>query len=122
MKMKPGVSNTSQSKKIRKGDKVIAVAGNYRGQVGVVKSCSGEKIIVEGLNLCKKHVKKSQQSPQGGIVEFEKPIHVSNLKVCVGDNTPVKLKVRHDDDGKRNLVYKQGDQEVVYRSVKKLSE
>ncbi len=75
-----------RSKKIRKGDKVIAIAGNYRGQFGTVLSCVGERIVVQGLNIRKKHVKKSQQNPHGGIVELEKPIHVSNLKRVHEDN------------------------------------
>ena len=42
----------------------------------------------------KKHVKPSQQNQRGGIIELEKPIHISNLKVCTADDKPVKLKVR----------------------------
>lgn len=110
---------TKKSKKIRKGDKVVAIAGNNRGQIGTVLSCSGTRVLVQGLNLRKKHVKPSEANQRGGIIELEAPIHVSNLKVCVDDNKAVKLKVRSANDGERQLVYNDGDQEVLYRSLKK---
>lgn len=107
------------TKKIRKGDRVVAISGNNRGLTGVVQSRNGDKVIVQGLNVRKKHLKRSQEAPQGRIVEMEKPIHVSNLRVCAEGDVPVKLKVRTNEQGDRQLVYKQDDQEVVYRSVKK---
>lgn len=109
------------NKKIRKGDRVLAIAGNARGQSGTVLSREGERILVQGLNLCKKHVKRSEAHPRGGIIELEKPIHVSNLMVCTADDKPIKLKVKQEKDGTRQLCYKDGDQEVVYRSVKQTS-
>ena len=109
----------SQSKKIRKGDRVVAIAGNSKGLTGLVQSRDGDKVIVQGLNVRKKHIKRTQDAPKGRIVEIEAPIHVSNLKVCVEGDTAAKLKVRTNEEGQRQLVYKQGDQEVVYRSVNK---
>ncbi len=109
----------SKSKKIRKGDKVIAISGNDRGQTGTVLSCSGEKAIVQGLNVRKKHVKPSQENQRGGIIELEKPIHISNLKVCSAEGKPVKLKVRETKNGERELVYRHDGREVLHRSVKK---
>jgi large subunit ribosomal protein L24 len=109
----------SGSKKIRKGDTVVAISGNSRGQTGIVQSCNGDKIIVQGLNMRKKHVKRTQDAPKGRIIEIERPIHLSNLKVCVEGDAGVKLKVRANEQGHRQLVYKKDDQEVVYRSVKK---
>lgn len=107
-----------ESKKIRKGDKVMAIAGNERGQVGQVMKVLGDKALVQGLNVRKKHLKRSQTNPKGGIVELEKPIHISNLRVCTDDNQPVKLKVRFDNKGQRELYYKIDGQEVLYRAVK----
>lgn len=66
----------------------------------------------------KKHVKPSEANRQGGIIELESPIHISNLKAYI-DNKAVKLKVRSTKDGERQLVYNDGDQEVLYRSLKK---
>jgi large subunit ribosomal protein L24 len=106
------------SKKIRKGDKVIAIAGNDRGQTGTVLRVVGDKVIVQGLNVRKKHVKK-QGNQKGSIIELEKPIHISNVKICVNDDKAVKLRVRTNDEGQRELYYKIDGQEVLYRSVKK---
>lgn len=105
------------SKKIRKGDTVIAVAGNHAGQTGNVMAVHGEKVIVQGLNVRKKAVKKSQMKPEGGFLEIESPIHVSNLRVCV-DGKPVKLKVKNDQ-GTRSLYYMNEGKEVTYRTIKK---
>ena len=105
--MKKIEKTSNKSKKIRKGDKVIAIAG------------SGENVLVQGLNVRKKHVKPSQQNQRGGIITMEKPIHVSNLKVCTADETPVKLKVRETKNGERELVYTDNDKQVLHRSLKK---
>jgi large subunit ribosomal protein L24 len=70
---------------IRKNDKVKVISGNDRGKVGQVLKVFPEKgkIIVEKVNLLKRHTKRSQQMPQGGIVEKEGPIQASNvLLVC----------------------------------------
>jgi large subunit ribosomal protein L24 len=112
-------NKSSSTKKIRKGDMVVAIAGNSRGLTGVVQSRDGDKIIVQGLNVRKKHVKKTQDAPKGRIMEIEKPIHASNLKVYVEGNTAAKLKVRTNEQGDRQLVYKKDDRELVYRSIKK---
>lgn len=110
----------SKNKKIRKGDKVVAIAGNNRGQIGTVLARSGDKVVVQGLNIRKKHVKRSQQNTAGGIIEIEKPIHISNLKVCNENDQPMKLKVAVDDNGERQLVYRDDHgNDIVYRSLKK---
>jgi large subunit ribosomal protein L24 len=107
------------SKHIRKGDKVIVLSGNDRGQTGSVLRIIGNKAIVQGINIRKKHVKRSEANPQGGIVEIERPIHLSNVQVCTEDNQPVKLKVRRDESGNRVLYYKTDGQDVLYRTIKK---
>lgn len=113
------MTKVKNHKTIRKGDKVIAIAGNFKGQTGEVIHRIGEKIVVQGLNVRKKHVKKSQANPHGGIIELEKGIHVSNLKVLNVEEKPVKLKARRGERGHKDLVYKQGEQHVVHRAVKK---
>lgn len=111
---------SNKSKKIRRGDNVIAIAGNSRGQSGVVQSVQGDRAVVKGLNIRKKHVKKSQQVPNGAIVETEGSIHTSNLKIKVeADGVAVKLKTRVSQQGDRQFFYEKDGQEVVYRSVKK---
>jgi len=109
----------NKSKKIRKGDRVIAISGNNKGRVGNVQACLGDKIVVEGLNMRKKHLKPTRDLPKGRIIDMEMPIHVSNLRLVGENDLPIKTKVRMNEQGERHFVYKSDDQEVVYRSVKK---
>jgi large subunit ribosomal protein L24 len=69
--------------KVRKNDTVIVISGNNRGKTGKVLKLFARKkrIIVEGVNIMKRHTKPSQRNPQGGIVQKEAPIHVSNVMV-----------------------------------------
>lgn len=103
---------------IRKGDKVAVIAGNEKGQSGTVLRRAGDRVIIEGLNIRKKHVKQ-QQKMQPGIVEMEGPIHISNVSYCNNDGKPVKVKVKSGKDGAKELVFQDGGKEVVYREVKK---
>jgi large subunit ribosomal protein L24 len=66
---------------IRKNDNVIVIAGNSRGKSGKVLKVypSTRRIIVEGVNIIKRHTKPGQRNPQGGIVQREAPIHMSNV-------------------------------------------
>lgn len=86
MKMQSLKRNLKVLKKVKcrfkKGDNVLAIAGDNKGQKGAVLSVSGERVIVQGLNLRKKHVKPNQQMQKGGIIEMERPIHASNLMRC----------------------------------------
>jgi large subunit ribosomal protein L24 len=106
------------SNKICKGDQVIAKSGVNRNRIGTVLSVVGTKVVVQGLNVRKKGVKASQTSPQGGFVEREMPIHVSNLRLCV-NGKPVKLKTRVLEGGGKELYYMDGEQAVTYRELKK---
>ena len=72
------------SKKIKKGEEVIVIAGDHKGKKGKVLQVLRDKnrVIVEGVNLLKKHEKKTQDNPQGSIVEREFPIHYSNVMLA----------------------------------------
>lgn len=69
--------------RIKKGDNVVVITGKYRGVKGRVLRVfpKDERVIVEKVNFIKKHTKPTQKNPQGGIVEREAPIHVSNVKL-----------------------------------------
>ena len=71
------------SLRIRKGDKVKVLAGKDRGKTGKVLHVYPRKnrALVEGINFVKKHLRKSQQNPQGAVVQQELPIHISNLSL-----------------------------------------
>lgn len=68
--------------KIKKGDEVVVTAGDHKGSKGKILQVLREKnrVIVEGVNMIKKHEKKSQDNPQGSIVEREASIHFSNVR------------------------------------------
>jgi len=67
--------------KIHKNDMVMVIAGNARGKSGKVLKVypERERVIVEGVNIIKRHTRPGQRNPQGGIVQREAPIHVSNV-------------------------------------------
>jgi large subunit ribosomal protein L24 len=68
--------------KLKKGSTVVVVAGNHKGKQGKLLSVSPEgRAVVEGVRIIKKHLKRSAANPDGGVIEREGPIHVSNLKL-----------------------------------------
>ena len=73
--------------KIKVGDYVKVIAGSNKGSEGKVVSIikKREKVIIEGLNLVKKHLKPNSKNPQGGIEEKESPIHISNVFLLNND-------------------------------------
>lgn len=107
------------SKWIRKGDKVVVIAGNERGKTGEILSVRGERVIVQGINIRKKHVKRRAKAGAGEIIEMEKPIHASNVSLCNAEGRPVKVKVRLSSKGDKELFFVDGQQEVVHRIIKK---
>ncbi|NGX37640.1 MAG: 50S ribosomal protein L24 [Chlamydiae bacterium] len=106
------------NKWIRKGDKVVVIAGNEKGQVANVLVRLGDRVKLEGLNIRKKHVKPKQRM-QPGIVDMEAPLHISNVRLCNEEGKPVKVKVKFGKDGAKQLVYTKAGKETVYRDVKK---
>ena len=68
---------------VKTGDNVKVIAGDAKGKTGVVKQAipAANKVIVEGVNVVKKHSKASNTQPQGGIVDVERPISATNVKV-----------------------------------------
>lgn len=67
--------------KLKKGDKVIVISGKDKGKVGVIQRAYPKlnKVVVEGVNVRKKHQKPTQQNPEGSILEIYAPIDVSNV-------------------------------------------
>ena len=106
------------SKWIRKGDQVLIRAGNDKGKAGEVLAREGDRVLVQGVNIRKKHMKRTEKSQGARIVEMEVPIHVSNVALCDKDKKILKVKVREAKEG-RELVYKAGNKVHLYRPVKK---
>ncbi|MFJ7827998.1 large subunit ribosomal protein L24 [Psychrobacillus sp. OK028] len=93
---------------VKKGDKVMVISGKDKGKTGVVLTSFPKKdrVLVEGVNIIKKHMKPNQANPQGGIVSQEAAIHVSNVMLIdpkTGEPTRVGYKV---EDGKKVRVAK----------------
>ncbi|OGX79157.1 50S ribosomal protein L24 [Exiguobacterium sp. SH31] len=96
---------------VKKGDTVQVMSGKDKGKQGVILKAmpSKNRVVVEGVNVMKKHAKPSQANPQGGILEIEAPIHVSNVMPIdpkTGKPTRVGFKVV---DGKKVRVAKSGE-------------
>jgi large subunit ribosomal protein L24 len=85
--------------KVKKGDNVIVISGDDKGKKGTILSVDTIKmrVLVEGINKVKKHTKPSASNPDGGIVEKEAYIHVSNVALLDGD-TPSKVGRRIEGD------------------------
>jgi large subunit ribosomal protein L24 len=88
--------------KIRKGDRVVVLAGKDKGRQGpVVKVLpKDDRVVVQGLNLVQRHTKPSQGDPQGGIKNKEASLHVSNVAVVDSKGKPTRVGFRMDGDKK----------------------
>lgn len=94
---------------IKKNDKVIVLAGKEKGKIGNVLKVDSEKgcVVVEKVNMVKRHTRPGGKSAQGGIVEKEAPIHVSNLMVvCSKCAEPARIGKRILEDGSKVRVCK----------------
>ena len=100
--------------KIRKGDMVKVISGNDIGKSGrVIKVFPDkERIIVEGINVVKKHSRPSQENPQGAILEKEMSIHVSNAMYLSGDDKTSKIGINKLDDGSRTRFLKLNNENI----------
>ena len=100
---------------IKKGDTVCVIAGDNKGQQGKVLKgeVSKQRAIVEGVNLVKKATKPNAKNPQGGIVEQEAPIHISNLQVLDPQSgKPSRVGRRANAEGKLVRFAKKSGEEI----------
>ena len=100
---------------IRKGDTVVVITGNNKGQKGRVLEIirKTNRAIVEGVNMMKKHTKPNAESPQGGIIEKEAPVHISNLMlVDPKSGEATRIGRRLDDNGKLVRFSKKSGEEI----------
>jgi len=82
------------SKWIKKGDKVVVLSGNDRGRTGEVLSRSGEKVIIQGINIRKRHTKARSRVQSAQVMEREMGIHVSKVALCNESGKRIKPKVK----------------------------
>ncbi len=100
---------------IKKGDMVYVNAGDNRGQQGKVLSVDAAKqrAVVEGVNICKKATKPNAKNPQGGLLEQEAPIHISNLQpIDPKSGKPTRIGRKAGDNGKLVRYAKKSGEEI----------
>ena len=95
---------------IMKGDKVRVIRGNYRDQEGTVLRVLREdqKVVVEGVNVRKKHMRPNQQNPDGGIISMEMPIHVSNVMLLDSSGNATRVRAQAGTEEKERISVKDG--------------
>ncbi len=96
--------------KLREGDRVMVISGKDAGKESRVARVfpKKDKIIVEGVNTAKKHQKPRGQTMQGGIIDKDMPIHVSNVMIVCEDCGPTRIGYRIDETGKHRVCRKCG--------------
>jgi large subunit ribosomal protein L24 len=100
--------------KIRKGDDVIVLAGKDKGKRGTVLRVAEDRVVVENVNLARKHVKPNpNRGEQGGIIDKEMPLHVSNVALFnPATNQGDRVGFKALDDGRKVRVYKSNGEVV----------
>ena len=102
--------------RIKKGDMVMVIAGKERGKTGKVLQVitKGERVTVEKLNLMKRHTKPNAKNKQGGILEREGTIAISNVMAyCESVQKPSRVRMKTFEDGRKVRVYQKAPTEVL---------
>jgi large subunit ribosomal protein L24 len=95
--------------KIKKGDNIMVISGKSRGKVSTVEKVlvREKKVIITGVNICKKHLKPSRKNPHGGILDMAKPIDVSNVMIfCPQCSKPVRISYKITGKSKERVCVK----------------
>ena len=97
----------------KKGDKVNVIAGKDKGKNGKILYVLKDKVVVEGVNIVKKHQKPTAQNQTGGIVEREHPIHISNIMMA-DPKTGKSTRIGHEvnKDGKKVRISKKSNEKI----------
>ena len=99
--------------KLKTGDKVVVIAGANKGKEGKITKVLDNRVIVEGVNVCKKHMKPKDNNGTGEIASIERPIHISNV-MLVDPKTkkPTKVKIDFDKNGKKVRISKKSNEKI----------
>jgi large subunit ribosomal protein L24 len=107
IKKRRGAPAVRQKLRIRKGDRVKVIRGNHAGAEGTVLRVltKENRVVVEGVNMRKRHQRPSQANPEGGIITFEAPLHASNV-MLIDPTTgePTRVRSRRDADGTKERI------------------
>ncbi len=93
--------------RIVKGDRVRVIRGNHRDAEGTVLRVlrGSDRVVVQGVNMRKRHTRPSQENPEGGIVSFEGPIHLSNVMLIdPASGEPSRIRMRLEPDGYKERI------------------
>ena len=100
-------------RKLKTGDKVVVVSGSNKGKEGKITKIVGDRVVVEGVNIVKKHLKPKNNNGNGEIIEVEAPIHGSNVMLLdPKTKKPTKVKVEKDSKGKKIRISKKSNQKI----------
>ena len=100
-------------KRLKTGDKVVVIAGSNKGKEGKITKILDEKVIVEGVNIVKKHLKPKNNNGNGEIIETEAPIHASNVMLIdPKTKNPTKIKIEKDNKGKKIRISKKSNEKI----------
>ncbi len=97
---------------LKRGDTVKVIAGAHKGRVGKVMTVNHKqgRVVVERINIVKRHQKPTAQLRQGGIIEKEAPIHISNVQLVIGsDQEATRVRYEGEGRGKRRVSVKTGE-------------
>jgi large subunit ribosomal protein L24 len=97
--------------RIKKGDKVVVLAGKDKGRTGTVSAVlpKEDRVVVEGINVHARHRKPDQANPQGGIDRKAAPLHISNVAVAGADGKPTRVRFEERDGKKVRVAVKSGE-------------
>ena len=100
--------------KLKKGDEVVVLAGKDIGKRGTITRVDAEadRVIVDGVNMVKRHTKPRGQVMQGGIIDKEMPIHVSNVALWCKDCGATRIGYRIDDNGSKHRICRKCGAEI----------
>ena len=100
---------------IKKGDNVMVITGNHKGQSGRVLfvNIDNKRAIVEGVNLISKHTKPSADNPKGGIIKQEAAVHISNLKLIDKSGKPSRIGRKKDEKTGKSVRFSKNTGEVI---------
>jgi len=97
--------------RLQRGDTVVVISGKYKGKQGRIKKVlvEDEKVIIEGINLVKRHMKPNPRNQQGGIIEKEAPLWASKvMPLDPKTKKPTRVKIKVDENGMKMRVAKSG--------------
>jgi large subunit ribosomal protein L24 len=97
--------------RLQRGDTVVVISGKYKGKQGRIKKVllDDDKVIIEGINLVKRHMRPNQRNQQGGIVEKEAPLWASKvMPLDPKTKKPTRVKIKVDENGQKMRVAKSG--------------